>query len=570
MNIEFQKIKMWNFMSVGNMPIEIQFTRNDVTMISGSNGTCKSGVLSDSITYVLYGCAYRDVKKSQLINSINGRGTLVEVDFRIRGKQYQVRRGMKPEIFEIYEDGKMLEQDAARRDYQQILEDNILGMNLKSFKQIVILSVADYVPFMSLRSRDRREIVEELLDIQIFSVMNEILSERKTSLKDTKQKLNSHLTTVTAELRSHESKLNSLRERDESIVSSNLEKISETETQISERMNKISDLNDILVTLNDSMPNIAELQERKSKITSIITKTETAKQRLERDITFFRTHNECPVCSQSISEDLRSRMIETKTERCKDVLNVESSVNSQFNELKEVIRKASEISGKIKNITGEISTMNGLIRSNRMYIDQLKSHNSEISSRSVEEEEREKIALEKMNSQKRKLEEKISHVAVKEDDHQVCTKLLKDDGIKTQIIEKYIPTINRILNHYLENFDFAVSFNFDSNFNEVIRSRYRDEFSYSSFSKGERARIDFAITLAFREIAKLKNSTATNILIIDELFENMDYFGVNKALDMLSSLKETHSFIVSHKQEIIDSSPNRIQLVKNDGFTMMN
>ena len=567
--IDFDTIKMSNFMSVGNMPIEISFNRNAVTMISGPNGSCKSGILTDSLTYVLYGCAYRNVNKRQLINSINGRGTVVEVQFRTRGKVYNVKRGMKPEIFEIYEDGQLLNQEAAVRDYQQILESNILGMNLKSFKQIVILSVADYVPFMELKTRERRAIVEELLDIQIFSVMNEVLSEKRSELKEVKSKIQTKLTSLEVELRTHASKIESLKAKDLSLIETNTTKMEEAREVIGQRLSEIEQLNERLSTLSSEMPAIPEIQERRNKIQGVLSKTSTAKDRLGKDIVFFNTHDDCPVCSQKISEELRGSVVSEKTSKLSEVILVEEQATSQMDELRDVLKRASELSSQMKDINTKVTNLNASIVSNERYIQQLEGHNRDIQSKSLDEEEREKSAYDTMFKQKTTFESKMETAMLKEDDFQVCGKLLKDDGIKTQIIDKYIPTINRILNHYLETFEFAVSFNFDNNFNEVIRSRYRDEFSYASFSKGERARIDFAITLAFREIAKIKNSVSANILIIDELFENMDYFGVNKALDMLGSLKSTHSFIVSHKQEIIDSSQNRIQLAKDQGFTVM-
>jgi DNA repair exonuclease SbcCD ATPase subunit len=565
--IEFEWIKMSNFMSVGNMPVEIQFDRNAVTMISGPNGSCKSGIVSDSLTFVLYGTAYRNVKKSQLINSINQRGTVVEVQFKTRGKTYRVIRGIKPDVFEIYENDMLINQEAAVRDYQQILELNILGMNLKSFKQIVILSVADYVPFMELKSRERRAIVEELLDIQIFSVMNEVLSENRSELRELKGKIQTKINSLEIDLRSHASKIESLKAKDQSIIESNNVKINEAQEMVQQRLVQIDTLNEKLQTLTTELPNIQELNTKKTKIQGILSKTNSAKERLGKDIIFFQTHDDCPVCSQKITDELKTSMIESKSGKMVEVNVVETQASSQMEELKLILKSAVDLNNQIREINSEISSLNASITSNQRYIQQLESHNTDIQNKGVDEEERERNAYDAMFKQRETFESKLETVTIKEDDYQVCAKLLKDDGIKTQIIDKYIPTINRILNHYLENFEFAVSFNFDNNFNEVIRSRYRDEFSYASFSKGERARIDFAITLAFREIAKIKNSVSANVLMIDELFENMDYFGVNKALEMLGSLKGTHSFIVSHEQEIIDSSQHRIQLAKDQGFT---
>lgn len=567
--IKFKKLTLQNFMSVGNIPIEIDLLRNPVTMITGENGTGKSMTMTDSLTFVLYGVAYRTINKRQMINSINDRGCLVTISFETRGKQYEVRRGMKPEVFEIYEDGLLIEQEAASRDYQQILETNILGMNLKSFKQIVILSVSDYIPFMELRSRERRAIIEELLDIQIFSVMNDVLSEKRTELKDIRQRIQTKLSSLEVELRTHASKIESLKAKDQSLIVGNTQKIEEANEMIAKRLNDIQLLTEQMDSLNKSLPDLEELRTRKSKIQSVLGKVNTAKDRLNKDILFFTDHDDCPVCSQPITTDLRNMMVDSKTTKLKEVESVHLSANTQMDEISDVLSKVSESLKRVKEIGSEISQLTSSVTSNQKYIRQLELHNSEIQSKSVDEEETERKAYDTMLGQKSLFETKLNTAMIREEDYQVCLKLLKDDGIKTQIIDKYIPTINKILNHYLENFEFAVSFNFDNNFNEVIRSRYRDEFSYASFSKGERARIDFAITLTFREIAKLKNSVSTNLLIIDELFENMDSYGVGKALEMMNSLVGTHSFIVSHKQEVIDMSQHRVHLVKDQGFTII-
>jgi len=567
--IKFKTLTMQNFFSVGNLPLVYQLDKNPVTMVTGSNGNGKTATVTDSLTYVLYGVAYRNINKKQMINSINGRGCLVTIEFETRGKNYKVSRGIKPDVFEIYEDGVLLNQEAASRDYQQILESNILGMNLKSFKQIVILSVSDYIPFMELRSKERRAIIEELLDIQVFSVMNDVLSEKRSEIKELKSRVQTKLNGLEIELRSHASKIESLKAKDLSLIESNELKIAEANETIAKRLDEIQSLTSQMNELSSSIPDIDELRTRKSKIQTVLGKVTTAKDRLTKDIDFFSTHEDCPVCSQQITEELRNNMIHTKTTKMSEVESVHQSATGQMDELLDVLRKVADTNTKVRDLSSEITQLTSSVSSNQKYIQQLERHSKEILNKSADEEDRERAAYETMAKQQVNMSDKMSKLMVREDDYQVCAKLLKDDGIKTQIIDKYIPTINKILNHYLENFEFAVSFNFDNNFNEVIRSRYRDEFSYASFSKGERARIDFAITLAFREIAKIKNSVSANILVIDELFENMDSYGVSKAIEMLSSLTNTHTFVVSHKQEVIDNSQHRINLVKDQGFTMI-
>lgn len=566
--VVFKKIKYWNFLSVGNLPIEIFLDRNRVTLILGKNGDGKSSVV-EALTYVLFGKSYRGVKKGQLINSVNGRCALVELEFVVSGKTYLIRRGMKPEIFEIYENGVLLNQEAANRDYQKHLEQNILGMNYKTFKQIVILSVSNYTPFMDLSSLDRRGIIEDLLDIQIFSVMNQVLSERKSETLDLRRKVEQRIKMFDVEIRSQQEKLDSMKSKDQSLIDSNILKINEAQFIIQERIKQVDELQNILGDLSAQVGDVSSLKEKRSKLNVMFTRLSDAKKKLVKEVEFFSENDSCPVCSQEIGNGLKETMVSSKGSKIQEVDTAFSKVEQQFKEIEEKLDEADRINSEIQRINNEVFQANSSISVNQKYIRELESTISEIQSRGDDEEIEERNKLEELGSKKSMLEEKLESIMLKEEDFQVCQKLLKDGGIKTQIIDMYVPTINKILNHYLEQFGFPVSWHFDSSFNETIRSRYRDDFSYASFSNGERARLDVCIVLTFREIAKMKNSVSTNLLFLDEIGENMDSMGVERMMELLNNLPDSNVLMVTHKQEIQERVHHRVSLKKVDGFTMI-
>lgn len=564
----FEKIKYSNFLSVGNLPIEIFLNRNRVTLIVGKNGDGKSSVV-EALTFVLFGKSYRGVKKGQLINSVNGRCSLVELDFDVSGKKYVVRRGMKPEIFEIYENGVLLNQEAANRDYQKHLEQNILGMNYKTFKQIVILSVSNYTPFMDLSSLDRRGIIEDLLDIQIFSVMNQVLSERKSDTIELRKKVEQRIKLFEVEIRSQLEKLESMKSKDQSLIDSNILKINEARHVIEERINYVAELQTILGDLVGKVNDVSSLREKRGKLNVMFTRLSDAKNKLTKEVDFFKENDNCPVCSQAIGDQLKNSMVSQKGGKIEEIDVAFEKVENQFNEIEEKLREAEKINLEIQRINNEIFQANSSISVNQRYIGELESTVSEIQSRGDDEEIQERNKLDELNEKKSLLSQKLESIMLKEEDYQVCQKLLKDGGIKTQIIDMYVPTINKILNHYLEQFGFPVSWHFDSSFNETIRSRYRDDFSYASFSNGERARLDVCIVLTFREIAKMKNSVSTNLLFLDEIGENMDSMGVERMMELLNNLPDSNILMVTHKQEIQERVHHRISLKKSEGFTMI-
>lgn len=567
--IKFKRISIKNFGSVGNQPLEIQLDRHPLTVVTGQNGQGKSVVTNESIVFALYGTSYRGLKKKQLINSINGRDCVVEIEFENRGKEYKVLRGMKPDRFTIWENGKALEESAGTRDQQRYLETVILGMNYKTFKQVTILSVSDYVPFMNLSTKDRRGLIEELLDIQIFSVMNEVLGEKRNEIKELKNKLNQKQQLLEVEVRSQTQKIESLKAKDITLIESNLQKIGEVQTLITERIEEIEGLHQQIEELTQQLPNLPEVQQRKSKLDVISSKIQDAYTRLNKDIEFFTSHDNCPVCSQEIGQELKDEVVTAKKEKQVSVEKAECDITKQLQELSQTIREASEVNSKIRELNQTVSSLNSSVLVNQKYIKELEYQNETLRENSEEEERREAESLKKMLGIGEKLGGKLQEIGVTEEDYQVCLKLLKDDGIKTQIIEKFIPTINKMLNHYLEAFNFSVSFTFDNNFNEVVRSRYRDEFTYNNFSAGERARIDACITLTFRELAKLRNSVSTNLLIIDEIFENLDIGGIQRALEILEGLSDVHTFLITHKTEIQEAAIHRIVLKKHEGFTII-
>lgn len=564
----FESIKYSNFLSVGNLPLEIQLNRNPITLVTAPNGSGKSSIV-EALTFSLYGKSYRGVKKGQLVNSINARSAMVEIQFSTNGKRYLVRRGIKPDVFEIFEDGTLLNQEAANRDYQKHLEQNILGMNYKTFKQIVILSVSNYTPFMDLTAADRRGIIEDLLDIQIFSVMNQVLNERKQETIELKKKIDQRIKMFDVEIRSQQDKLDSLKSKDQSMIDSNMLKIKEAEYIIEERMKTVAELTEKVSTLSGQISGDSELKTKQSKLKTMFTRLSDAKSKLIKELEFFQGHDTCPSCSQEIGHDLKEQMVSQKSSKILEVDTAYEKVDTQYADVTAKLDEIDSINNTIADLNNEIFRTNSSISMNQKYIKELEATISEIQSKGDNEELVEREKLTGLVDKRSMLETKLESVVLKEEDYQVCAKLLKDTGIKTQIIEKYVPTINNILNHYLEQFGFPVSWHFDSSFNETIRSRYRDAFSYASFSNGERARLDVCIVLTFREIAKMKNSVSTNLMFLDEIGENMDSIGVERMMELLNNLPDSNVLLVTHKQEIQERVHHRVALKKVDGFTMI-
>ena len=566
--INFNKVRWKNFLSTGQVMTEVDLKRNPATLIVGENGSGKSTIL-DALTFSLFGKAFRNIKKPQLINSINEQNAITEVEFSIGKKHFLVRRGIKPNLFEIEVDGVMINQDSKARDYQEHLEKNILKLNYKSFTQIVILGSSSFVPFMQLKSNDRRVIIEDLLDIEVFSTMNLLL---KNKMSDLKQEVNLNeleMSKTENAVELQEDYISKMKQNNEQLISANQEKIDKSKEDIASYNLQISDIETRIEGLNKLVENFDQQQNKQKKLEKYEDEISKNLKKVEKEIEFYRQNTDCPVCKQTIDEDHRECEI---SEKQKKKTELDDAVTKIAEELQLSIKSIQEMTETQKSITdfqSEITKHNASISAINQYIQKVNEEIQTLNENGADVADASK-KLKKLKSDQKNLltlKEQYSNMSSIYD---VASVLLKDGGIKTTIIKKYLPIMNKLINKYLASMDFYVSFNLDENFNETIKSRFRDEFTYASFSEGEKMRIDLALLFTWRAIAKLKNSMSTNLLILDEVFDSsLDEDGTSDFLKILHSLgNESNVFVISHKGEVLyDKFKNMIKFEKHKNFS---
>lgn len=568
MHIQFNKIRYKNIMSVGNQFIEIDLVRSKTTLISGANGTSKSTFI-EAIVFALYGKPFRKINKPQLINSINQKDLLVELEFSIAADKYVIRRGMKPNVFEIWKNNDLVNKDAAIKDYQEYLEQNIVKMSFKSFSQIVILGSATYVPFMELPAGQRREIIEDLLDIQVFSTMNILLKEKladnKTNITDNNYAIDLLKT-----------KIESAKEHNEEI-----QRIKETEVEkikgkIEENLNSIEIEKQVIETLEADITELSALITDKAKQKKTLEQAKnllyelTSKYKTHIDeISFYSNHDNCPTCKQGIEHVFKAHIVSEKSDKNTELLGGIDQLKTRIETVETRISEISDVEDKIQK---HHNTANEHRLQVKIMINQLKSFKKELedAEREVEEIDQTKI-LEFMNDLKHKQDEQTELYENRETLGIVGT-MLKDGGIKTSIIKTYIPIMNKLINQYLSEFELFVDFNLDENFNETIKSRFRDAFSFASFSEGEKMRISLSIMFTWRAIAKLRNSVSTNLLIMDETLDGpSDADGVESLIDILHKMNANDNiFIISHRgQQFSEKFDDHIRFEKIKNFTQI-
>jgi DNA repair exonuclease SbcCD ATPase subunit len=565
--ILFRKIKWKNLLSTGNHFTEIQFDKSPSTLIVGSNGAGKSTML-DALCFVLFGKPFRSVNKPLLLNSINGKDCLVEVEFNSGNKHYKIVRGIKPNVFEIWQDGEMINQDAAVRDYQEYLEKFILKLNYKSFTQIVILGSASFTPFMQLSASDRRAIIEELLDIQVFSAMNNILKDKITMNKDA---------TITKkyDIDLAEQKYSLQKKHIDELKQNNEDKVKEYEGEISGSANTISTLAEQIELFSNEVQQLqilvnakAETEAKVKKITKLESQIESNLSKFRKDINFFQHNDDCPTCRQAIAMEFKEKeltLLGTKVTECDHGLQeLEKKLLAEQSKLNSI----SETQKKIQELQIEIATKNTTITETNKYIKRLEKQieDLKLNKSSTDKEEQELSIINESLSQ---LKQHLRTLIDEKTYYEVASGLLKDTGIKTKIIKQYLPIINKLVNKYLASFDFFVNFNLDESFKETIKSRHRDDFTYDSFSEGEKQKIDLALLFSWRAVAKLKNSANTNLLILDEVFDSsLDANGTEYLMTILQMLEGTNVFVISHKGDILqDKFRNVIRFEKVKNFS---
>ena len=566
--IIFKKVRWKNFLSTGNYFLEVQLDRSPTTLIVGENGSGKSTVL-DALCFVLFNKPFRTISKSQLVNSINLGGTIVEIEFVIQKNNFKIIRGMKPNIFEIYCNGRMMNQDANALDTQKILEQQILKLNYRSFTQVVILGSSTFIPFMQLRSKDRREVVEDILDIKIFSLMNFLL---KHKVKEVSEELKS----IEYEFRLSKEKID-LQNKYIEDIRKNKERIIEEKEHLvfdSERvvLSEQEKADKIKLEIKSLEPETSQKENVKSSIREYHKMEAKLSNRVDenkRQKEFFENNETCPVCTQDIELELKKQKIEEKSKRIQELNSGIDKLKVELDDKEQLLKGIDMLSKQIREkevevakICTSIAHMERLIRQTNIQIQAMKK--GEVS-------EEDKVKLTRLSERCKLQEEQITKLREDKFYVDVARNLLMDTGIKTKIINKYLPIMNKLINGYLTSMDFYVNFTLDNNFNETIKSRHRDEFSYSSFSEGEKMRIDLALLFTWRAVAKMKNSTNTNLLILDEIFDSsLDTTGTDDFLKILHTFADQNVFVISHKGDtMFDKFRSVIKFEKQRNFSKL-
>ena len=566
--IEFEKIRWKNFLSTGNNFTELALNGHATTLVIGENGSGKSTFL-DALTYGLFSKPFRKINKNQIINSVNNKACLVEIEFKIGSKNYLVRRGIKPTVFEIYVDGELINQDSKAKDYQEKLEKQILKLTFKSFTQIILLGSSSFLPFMKLPAAHRREVIEDLLDIQIFSIMNQILKERysenKTNISDNNQTLNLNL-----------EKIDVQRKYIQEVKEINSDKIVDIRKLIETTNQEMSDIDLKVMALQAEVKSLSEnikdrdnLVSERSKLQQIKISIESMIGKIGSDINFFVNNTNCPVCKQDIEEDHRVEILH----------NRESVKDSKENGLRELNDHLEDLSGKLAAIELFQDTINdkekditSLGYKHSSSEDYVKKLNDEIEylykvkKKSYGDDEK----LKNLKEEREQLYSSRKRLLKDRDYLSLASNLLKDTGIKTRIIKQYLPVMNKLINGYLNAMDSYFKFTLDENFNEMIQSRFRDEFSYENFSEGEKMRIDLSLLFTWRSIAKMKNSANTNLLVLDEVFDSsLDSTGTEEFLKLIQTVgQDTNVFVISHKGDALyEKFENNITFAKVGNFS---
>ena len=559
-----------NLLSTGNHWTRIDLDRSSDTLVVGENGSGKSTVL-DALCFGLFGKPFRKISKYQLVNSVNQKATEVELEFTVNNKKYRIFRGIKPNKMEIWIDGSLLNQTAKVKDYQDNLEKNILKLNFHSFTQIVILGSSTFVPFMQLPSQQRREIIEDLLDIKIFTAMNSLLKERISVNREKFLEVSKVVELEKEKLIVHQQYLNDIKTANVERVGKLKEEIRISITSIENLQENIDKQNATLDELRERITDEHEVRDKIQDIRNIESKLEDKKKVIRKDIDFYANNDVCPTCTQDISDEIKTRKIGDKNKKLSEIEQAFAQLEEEYNTINERLCTIKEVSNNIIETTQTISDGNNQISSINKYMMKLKDDIEQEESTSHNERD-EKLKIENIEKQIVIEEKNKSGVVHQKEVLDIAADLLKDKGIKTQIIKQNIPVMNKLVNKYLSAMEFFVNFQLDENFNESILSRYRDEFSYQSFSEGEKMRIDLALLLTWRAIAKMKNSASTNLLILDEVFDaSLDAGGCDEFLKLLGLLSnDTNVFVISHKGDILaDKFRSVIKFDKIKNFSQM-
>jgi DNA repair exonuclease SbcCD ATPase subunit len=566
--IIFKTVRWKNLLSTGNNFTEIDLCGHHTSILLGQSGSGKSTLL-DAIAFALFNRPFRNINKNQLVNMINQKNCLVEVEFTIGTQHYLIRRGIKPTVFEIFCDGTLLNQDSHTKDYQQYLEKSILKFNFKSFTQIIVLGASNFTPFMQLKPSDRRIIIEGLLDIEIFSVMNVLLKQRVSTLKNVSQENDYAISLVREKIDLQSKYISDLSQSKQEKIQDNLTIIEKNKLQAQEYLNQIVAFKESISQLKERLNFKAELISQMDKIKDIKGKLDTNIKKAKKEIVFYEENDTCPTCQQNIPDNFKSTEIEKKNYKISEWQNGLSDAESALSKFLVKMEEARQVEDKIDNIESQIIKHQSMIDGINQFIKKIAKETLDMKKDNDAPKEC-SDRLNELNDEYKKLEHNKQQYSYQRNIQELATALLKDNGVKARIIKQYLPLINKHTNIFLNAMNFFVSFNIDEEFNESIKSRGRDDFSYENFSEGEKQRIDLALLFTWRTIAKMKNSVNTNLLIMDEVLDSyLDTTATENVLQLLNSdmFKDTNIFVISHKETISDKFNKTIRFTKNKNFS---
>ena len=566
--IKFEKVRWKNFLSTGNQFTEIELNRNETTLIIGENGAGKSTVL-DALCFALFGKPFRTISKSQLINTVNAMETVVEIEFSIASRKYKVIRGIKPNKFEIWQNDKMLNQEANSRDYQKILEQQILKLNYRSFTQVVILGSSTFVPFMQLKAKFRREVVEDLLDIKIFSVMNLLLRQRLKDLATELQEVEYNYKLSSEKISMQETYIKDIKNNADVIIKDKEKTYDDNAVELGKKVSEKKTLEENQKSLFKSVDDQISTESKDTKLKDLrSTLTEKQKEK-DKMINFFEKHDECPVCTQNIDNEFKTQMISTKQTEKKEITDGLLKMENELDKTKSRLDEIKKVTDVIQDNSIKIAQLNTSIQELEKYQERLSSEIKELENSTINNSDEEKLKT--LQEEFNQIEQNKKELKEEKVYKEASRAMLQDTGIKTKIIKQYLPIMNQLINKYLASMEFYVNFTLNESFEETIKSRFRDTFNYESFSEGEKMRIDLALLFTWRAIAKMKNSTNTNLLILDEIFDSsLDSAGTDEFLKILNTLEGENVFVISHKQDVlVDKFKHTLKFEKNKNFSKM-
>jgi len=567
--IHFKLCRWKNLLSTGNEFTEIQFDRSPTTLIVGQNGAGKSTLL-DALSFGLFGKPHRDIKKDQLINSINKKHCVVEVEFKIGASDFRIHRAIKPGKFEIYQNGNLINQSSSARDYQKFLEQNILKLNHKSFHQVVVLGSSSFIPFMQLPSHTRRDVIEDLLDINIFSKMNGLLRERNGKIKEEIKDISHHIDLVNSKIATQNKYIKNLESLNEGQIDDKRKNISEHKKVIDETFNESRELGEGLTNrMTGYSKTYEKLNDRLLSLRSKDIQYKNDITQLVKNSKFYEEHDDCPTCDQVISQDkktekqeeLKQNAIQIQSDKAKAAVAM-NDLNISINSVLDSLNELKEKQGQILSNNEKIAVLQSEVDKTQKEINSLSGQNGDL--------KRAKVECDEFRESKDSFTERKLEYLEERTYNEVIGEMLKDTGIKTKVIKQYLPVMNKMINQYLQVLDFFVAFHLDESFNETIKSRHRDAFNYASFSEGEKQRIDLSLLFTWRQVAKMKNSAATNLLILDETFDSsLDVDGVDSLTKILDTLEDgSNVFIISHKGDVLENKfRSKIEFIKERNFS---